>query len=144
LEIRAKGEPVELRAKKAGALLAYLAVEYGRPITRERLATLLWGGTSDERARHNLRQALSKIRRTCGSIVLSEGEALAIDRAACAIDVVEFPRGGERVKNPKITGSFGLALGINKPHPRKIKTIAGSDRLRRSPPLGAPQDVTAS
>lgn len=92
LEIRAEGEPVELRAKKAGALLAYLAVEHRRPITRERLATLLWGGTSDERARHNVRQALSKIRRTCGSIVLPSGESVAIDRAACTIDVVEFER----------------------------------------------------
>lgn len=50
LEIRTEGEPVELRAKKARALLAYLAVENGRPITREQLATLLWGGTRDERA----------------------------------------------------------------------------------------------
>ncbi len=33
LEIRTDGEPIELRAKKARALLAYLAVENGRPIT---------------------------------------------------------------------------------------------------------------
>jgi TolB-like protein len=92
LEIRTEGEPVALRARKARALLAYLAVESGRPVTRERLATLLWGGTRDERARHNLRQALSKIRQTCGSIVLSDGETVDIDRAACTIDVVEFER----------------------------------------------------
>ncbi len=92
LEIRAEGELVELRSKKARALLAYLAVENGRPVTRERLATLLWGGTRDERARHNVRQALSKIRQTCGSIVLSDGETVEIDNAACAIDVVEFER----------------------------------------------------
>ena len=92
LEIRIEGETIELRAKKARALLAYLAVENGRPITRERLATLLWGGTRDERARHNVRQALSKIRQTCGSILLSDAETVAIDRAACSIDVVEFER----------------------------------------------------
>ena len=83
---------MELRAKKARALLAYLAVENGRPITREQLATLLWGGTRDERARHNVRQVLSKIRQTCGSIVLSDGETLSINRAICTIDIVEFER----------------------------------------------------
>ncbi len=92
LEIRTEGGPVVLRAKKARALLAYLAVENRRPITRERLATLLWGGTRDERARHNVRQALSRIRRTCGLIVSSDGETLSINRSICTIDVVEFER----------------------------------------------------
>ena len=92
LEILAQGKPVDLRARKAQALLAYLAVEKGRTNTRDQLATLLWGGMGDERARHNLRQALSKIRRACGPVVLSEGETLSIDPATCAADVVEFER----------------------------------------------------
>lgn len=92
LEIRKNGDPVDLRSKKARALLAYLAVENRRPATRERLAALLWGGTPDDRARHNVRQALSMIRKICGPIVRSDGEALQIDSAACAIDVVEFER----------------------------------------------------
>ena len=61
-EIRSEGKLVELRAKKAQALLAYLAVENSRSHSRESLATLLWGGTGEDRARHNLRQALSRIR----------------------------------------------------------------------------------
>ena len=63
------GEPVDLTTKKAQALLAYLAVERARPHTREQLATMLWADTGDERARHNLRQALSKIRCSCDSVV---------------------------------------------------------------------------
>jgi len=123
LEIRDGGEPVELRAKKAGALLAYLAVEHGRPITRERLATLLWGGTNDERARHNLRQALSKIRRTCGSIVLSEGESVAIDRAACTIDVVEFERLANSDDPETLSNCLDLYRGelLDGPQPRGIE-----------------------
>ncbi|MHC4732670.1 MAG: BTAD domain-containing putative transcriptional regulator, partial [Planctomycetota bacterium] len=86
------GEPVELSARKAQALLAYLAVENGRPHTRDRLAGLLWSETGDERARHNLRQALSKIRRCCGDVVRSSGDALQIDLDNCTSDVVEFER----------------------------------------------------
>ncbi len=84
------GEPVDLTTKKAQALLAYLAVERGRPHTRDQLATLLWADTGDERARHNLRQALSKIRRCCDSLVRANGDCLAIDPEGCAVDVIEF------------------------------------------------------
>jgi len=89
-ELRAGGEPVAPPAKKAQAILAYLAVEDSRPNTRERVATLLWGDKSDERARHNVRQALSAIGRACGSLVASEGDTLSIDRANCDVDVVAF------------------------------------------------------
>lgn len=52
---------------KARALLAYLAVERARPRRRESLAALLWPNQSDERARQNLRQALSHLKQTLGS-----------------------------------------------------------------------------
>lgn len=86
------GEPVGLTTKKAQALLAYLAVERARPQTRDHLATLLWANTGDERARHNLRQALSKIRRCCDSVVKTSDDCLAINPADCTVDVIEFER----------------------------------------------------
>ena len=86
------GEAAQLTGKKAQALLAYLAVESARPHTRDRLAALLWSETGDERARHNLRQALSKIRRCCGEVVESSGDSLRIDLERCDADVVEFER----------------------------------------------------
>jgi DNA-binding SARP family transcriptional activator/TolB-like protein len=86
------GEPVALTTKKAQALLAYLAVERARPHTRDHLATLLWADTGDERARHNLRQALSKIRRCCDCVVIASGDSLTIDADACEVDVAEFER----------------------------------------------------
>jgi DNA-binding SARP family transcriptional activator len=88
----ADGEPVDFTSKKAQALVAYLAVESGRAHTRDQLATLLWSETGDQRARHNLRQALSKIRRSCDSLIISRGESLEIDPASCTVDVVEFER----------------------------------------------------
>jgi len=84
------GKPVGLTTRKAQALLAYLAVERARPHTRDYLATLLWADTGDERARHNLRQALSKIRSTCGCVVQGSGDRLAIDATGCTVDVIEF------------------------------------------------------
>ena len=38
------------------------------------LATLLWGNTGEERARHNLRQSLARIRQTFGDIVASDDQ----------------------------------------------------------------------
>ena len=56
----AEGVEVLARRRKELALLAYLASSR-RPVSRERLATLLWGDRVDERARHSLRQALHRI-----------------------------------------------------------------------------------
>jgi adenylate cyclase len=86
------GEPAALTNKKARALLAYLAVESNRPHARERLAGMLWGETGDERARHNLRQSLSAIRRCCGPVIVSQGDLLRLDPTCCSADVIDFER----------------------------------------------------
>lgn len=51
-----------LLAGKEQALLIYLACNPGRRFSRDHLATLLWGETSQERARYNLRRALWHVR----------------------------------------------------------------------------------
>ena len=136
-EIRDKCGLIDLRAKKAGALLAYLAVEHERLISREQLATLLWGGTGDERARHNLRQSLSKIRRTCGSIILSSGDSLAIDCKACTIDVVEFGRLARSDNPDTLADCLDLYRGdlLDGPQPRGLEFEEwlrdARERLRR-------------
>ena len=86
------GTPLEVTGKKIQGLLGYLAVESARPHSREQLAALLWSETGDERARHNLRQALSKIRRSYGPLISSTGEALALDLEKCSVDAREFDR----------------------------------------------------
>ena len=82
------GESVEIPSKKALALLTYLAVEQG-PRSREVLANLLWADTGDERARHNLRQALSRIRHCCDSLIVASGDDLSLHRG-CESDVARF------------------------------------------------------
>jgi DNA-binding SARP family transcriptional activator len=65
------GQPiVDFRSEKISentrALLAYLAVESGRPHRRESLATLLWPERPEEQALANLRRALSYLRTALG------------------------------------------------------------------------------
>ena len=63
--------------RKDLALLAYLTLEPGRH-TRDELATLLWGDSSDDKARASLRQAISRLR----AII---GERLAADRTTVSL-----------------------------------------------------------
>ena len=86
------GEAIAFTARKARSLLTFLAVEHPRPQTREYLATLLWGDSNDERARHNLRQVLSKVRGISDQLILSEGDCISINTEVCNCDAVEFAR----------------------------------------------------
>jgi predicted ATPase/DNA-binding SARP family transcriptional activator len=62
----ADGETAKFRSDQTRALLAFLAVEAGRPHRREALTGLLWPDQPEATARHNLRQALVNLRRTIG------------------------------------------------------------------------------
>jgi DNA-binding SARP family transcriptional activator len=87
---RADGQLLRL-PKKAQALLAYLALQKGRAVPREQLATLLWGNSATEQARQSLRQCLAALRSVLGaeaaecivadtaSVLLAPCELLAID-----------------------------------------------------------------
>ena len=71
--------PVDLPNKKLACLLTYLACTAPVPQSRETLATLLWGSQSETRARHNLRQALFRLRRTLGKdVFISDGDAVSL------------------------------------------------------------------
>jgi TolB-like protein len=91
-DLRAGDDAIGPIAKKTQAMLAYLAVENTRVVTRDRVSTLLWSDKSDDRARHNVRQTLSAIRRSCNSLVVSDGDTLYIDLNLCEVDIVEFER----------------------------------------------------
>ena len=64
-DVRVNGQPCAVLSakKKPRALLAYLALHPGQPQPRDKLAALLWGESSDEFARVNLRQILYQIRK---------------------------------------------------------------------------------
>ncbi|MGH7312062.1 MAG: ATP-binding protein [Candidatus Rokuibacteriota bacterium] len=84
------GKPVDLPGRKARALLAYLAGAPGLH-HRDKLAALLWGETGDREARHNLRQALSIVRKEVAVLRL-EGDAIGLGADAVDVDVLAFER----------------------------------------------------
>ena len=58
----ADGRELALSTRKDRLLLAYLALNPGRPLARDRLAGLLWGDRGETQARDSLRQSLAAIR----------------------------------------------------------------------------------
>ena len=58
------GEPLAaFGTDKVRGLLAYLAIEAGRPHRRAELAALLWPEAPGKKATHNLSQTLLRLRR---------------------------------------------------------------------------------
>ena len=88
------GRPLAIRRKKAQALLAYLALHPGAASSRDSLAGLLWSGTTDEHARHNLRQTLFALRQAITpDPFIVEGELVGLREGAVHVDVAAFERG---------------------------------------------------
>jgi DNA-binding SARP family transcriptional activator/TolB-like protein len=72
--------------RKARALLAYLAAQGGRPVSRERLADLLWPYQGSDQARHSLRNCLLELRKALGQ---SAKRQLAAEFANCRLQDVD-------------------------------------------------------
>jgi DNA-binding SARP family transcriptional activator/predicted ATPase len=85
--------PVHIGRSKAIALLAYLALEGGRP-RRDALAVLLWPEYDHSNARAELRRALSTLNRALGSGFLhADRETAGLDPGAqLSLDVNKFRR----------------------------------------------------
>ena len=100
LQVELDGHPVtEFKSNKVRALLAYLAVEAGRPQRREALAGLLWPDQNDRAALGNLRYSLASLRRTLGDrsaatpFLLITHDTIQFNRASDSwLDVVELER----------------------------------------------------
>lgn len=88
--LSASGSVLEIPGRKVRALLAYLAASPG-PRERDSLVALLWGETSDQEARHSLRQALSSLRKAMPG-VLTDGNVVALKADAAEVDVAAFER----------------------------------------------------
>ena len=59
-----RGRPLDLRLRKADAILGFLCLQDRMIASRERLADLLWSGQDEQRARTSLRQTLAQLRRS--------------------------------------------------------------------------------
>jgi DNA-binding SARP family transcriptional activator len=91
VRVAGRAAPPEVRWHKHLALLAYLALSPDRTRTRSHLVGLLWPEKEDEKARHSLDQALTRLRHNLGSRrFTSRGDALTLADAALEVDALQF------------------------------------------------------
>ena len=78
-------------SRKAKALVAYLALQRGRPQSREKLAALFWQNSPEQKARTNLRQALSSIRKALNgdgpAYLVTNGDQVSLTDQNIDLDV---------------------------------------------------------
>ena len=89
-------ETLALSTRKDRLLLAYLALNAGGPLARDRLAGLLWGDRGETQARDSLRQSLAAIRQAFRQAgldpIASERESVSFNLDGIEIDAVLFQR----------------------------------------------------
>jgi non-specific serine/threonine protein kinase len=97
IEIRVDGQVVRPRTRDAAYLLAILAANHERELTREWIAERLWPMVDARAGSHNLRRSLWDLRRTLGCagdrvVVVLPTRNLRLDTRDAEIDVVRFDR----------------------------------------------------
>jgi DNA-binding SARP family transcriptional activator/TolB-like protein len=87
---------LKISSKKGVALLTYLALHPAHTVSRERLATLLWGDRPDQQARLNLRQCLLSLRKIFAPVsddwIVLNGDSVGLRADRFSIDAVEFQK----------------------------------------------------
>jgi DNA-binding SARP family transcriptional activator len=109
----ASGPAVPIPARKARALLAYLALPPGRAHPRDRLTALLWPDVGEAQARQSLRQALAVLRRALaksGALVV-RADTVAVNPARIDVDVVRFEQLGADGSRARLEQAVALYRG---------------------------------
>ena len=93
VSIQKEGQPVDgLPSRAAEALFVYLAC-HPQPVSREKLAELLWAERSPAQALTNLRTILTPLRRVLGEYLSVSRDTLAFaNKDEAWLDVTEFER----------------------------------------------------
>lgn len=94
-ELKAGRGPSPKLPRKAQALLCFLALGRGRPVSRDQLSTLLWGDAPTEQARQSLRQSLSSLRSALGIrdaafLIASATDVMLAGGAGISVDTENF------------------------------------------------------
>ena len=96
---------IDLRSRKARALVAYLALAPDMKESRDRLAGLLWSETDNDKARTSLRQTLHVVRKVLHEwgltgVVVDNHHYVKLDRSEFATDLEDLAASVERGKPP--------------------------------------------
>ena len=91
LRIERNGTAIHLPRRKVESLLAYLLL-HPEPQSRDLLATLFWGDSSDVQARHSLRTALATVRKEVApDLLLADRDYIQLNPAfVCWVDLYEL------------------------------------------------------
>ena len=100
--LQGANQALKLERKTAG-VLAYLALE--GETTRSKLAGLLWGDVTEDRARANLRQCLHRLKKSLGADLVREGDPLRLEPNV-QVDAVQL-------ESSSFLGDDGLALTLS-------------------------------
>jgi DNA-binding SARP family transcriptional activator len=112
--LQADGRPRPLPARKAQALLAYLAVRAGRAHARDTLTALLWADSGGRQARQSLRQTMVRLRRAlAGSpgVLVVQGDTVLLDPGRLDVDVAAFERLVRRATPEALEDAAALYAG---------------------------------
>lgn len=97
------------------ALLTYLVVERGRPISRSELLALLWGQQDYQKGRHCLRQAIYKLRRL-GVPLQTRPDGYLLESTAAAADFDTLSSGSWKPRcQPGIQDTYTLLRSLRNP-----------------------------
>ena len=100
------GRAIELRTRKAGAVLSYLALSEAKQESRERLVGLLWSRSDEEKARASLRQVVRELRSTLEEeIRVEEQRDRQTQTASSTPPAATPPPAGETVSRTPSTGT---------------------------------------
>lgn len=97
---------LDMSSAKARAMFAHLALSPNMEQSRERLAGLLWGDTTDRKARASLRGALLAVREALGDqadrVLSASNQAVSINSGTLAVDVLDIGESLHQGRVPKI------------------------------------------
>ncbi len=88
------------------AILAVLASADDRPVSRDRLLSLLWPDVEEDRARNNLAQALYALRRDLGEDSIVGTKDVRLDPERVVSDVAEFRSAIKRGDNARAAALY--------------------------------------
>jgi DNA-binding SARP family transcriptional activator len=126
------GRDVAHGQRKLLALLAYLARRTPRAMTREELATLMWGERPEENARASLRQALFQLKRTLGDRldVTPDSAALRIDGLDFDVAALEADVAGGRFRDAALRWNGEFLQGAEDAGGETFRVWLESERAR--------------
>ncbi|HYG86935.1 MAG TPA: BTAD domain-containing putative transcriptional regulator [Azospirillum sp.] len=115
----AGGRTLALPGRKAQMLLACVALNAARPVSRERLAGLLWDDRDDRRAGHSLRQCLMELRRlgerAGGDVIRTDKDTVSLALPAERVDALVVERSAREGTADALRAAARLCTGVLLP-----------------------------